>query len=112
MMIFTDDPDLIAMGANAMRLMMLMIPVVGFHIVGTTIFQALGKALPSLILSMSREILFLIPLILVLPKFWGLNGIWLTMPISDILSFILTAILFYNLVKHLKKPGELSLQTR
>jgi Na+-driven multidrug efflux pump len=111
MIIFTDDPELIAMGANAMRLMMLLIPVVGFHIVGTTIFQALGKALPSFILSMSREILFLIPLILVLPKFWGLNGIWLTMPISDILSFILTAILFYNLVKHLKKPKELILQT-
>jgi len=111
MMIFTDDPELIAMGANAMRLMMLLIPVVGFHIVGTTIFQALGKALPSFILSMSREILFLIPLILVLPKFWGLNGIWLTMPISDILSFILTAIMFYNLVKHLKKQGEPSLQT-
>jgi MATE family, multidrug efflux pump len=110
MMIFTDDPELIAIGANAMHLMMLMTPLVGFQIVGTTIFQALGKALPSLILSMSREIIFLIPLILILPKFWGLNGIWLTLPISDVLSFALTGIMFYGLLNHLKKPRELSLQ--
>ena len=101
MMIFTDSPELIDVGANAMRLIMLMVPVVGFNIVLTSLFQALGKVIPSLILSMSREIIFLIPAILIMPQFLGLNGIWLSMPISDLLSFILSLSFYYRLTREL-----------
>jgi len=110
MMIFTNDPELISMGSTAMRTMMLLIPLVGFQMVGTTIFQALGKALPSIVLSMSREILFLIPLILFIPQLLGLNGVWVTMPISDFLSFWLTFVFYRNLVKHLKKSHQIRIE--
>jgi len=104
--IFTDDVELIELGSNALRLMVLAVPLIGFQMVGTVIFQALGKSLPALVLSMSREIIILIPLVLILPGFWGINGVWLASPISDILSFIFTAILFYRLVKELNKQIE------
>jgi len=99
--IFTNDPELIEIGSNALRLMVLAVPLVGFQVVGTVVFQALGKALPALILSMSREIIILIPLIITLPKFIGMNGVWYASPISDVISFTLTAIMFYKLVKQL-----------
>jgi MATE family, multidrug efflux pump len=99
--IFTDDKELIEIGSNAIRLMVLAVPLVGFQMVGTVVFQALGKALPALILSMSREIIILIPLILILPGFMGINGVWYASPISDVLSFTFTAIMFYRLVKEL-----------
>ena len=64
----------------------------GFQVVGSGYFQAVGKAVPALILSMSRQLLFLIPLILVLPLVFGLEGIWAAFPIADLLSIILTFI--------------------
>lgn len=100
--IFTADRELIAAGAHAARMMLFMLPVVGFHLVGTVVFMALGKALPSIILSMSREILFLIPLILILPNFAGVDGVWITMPISDTLAALLTFIFFTREMKRIK----------
>jgi len=88
--IFTEDVLLLAAGEHALRIMMLGLWVVGFQIVGTTIFQALGKAKEALFLSMSREILFFIPMVIALPVFFELEGIWLTVPIADILSCLLT----------------------
>lgn len=102
MQVFSDDEQLIAMGSEGLRLMLALIPLGAFNIVATTIFQALGKALPSLVLSMSREILFLIPLILILPSQIGLKGIWLTMPLADMLSFILSLVLYIRLEKNLR----------
>ncbi len=101
MMIFTDSPELIDIGANAMRLMMMMVPIVGFQIMATSLFQALGKATPALITSMSREIIFLIPAILILPRFFGLNGIWFSTPLSDLLAVLLTLGFFLKIKKEL-----------
>lgn len=108
MTIFTADSELIAAGAHAVRHMLFMLPVVGFHLVGTVMFMALGKALPSILLSMSREILFLIPLILILPNFFGVDGVWITMPISDVLAFSLTFTLFTREMKKMKLLHEMS----
>ena len=95
--IFTDDTNLIKESIVSLRLIILAFPVVGFQVVGATIFQALGKPLPSLVLSLARQILFLIPLILILPLFLNLNGIWLSFPISDLFATIITFItLFYQ----------------
>jgi len=88
--IFTANSELIKEAIPALRLIILAFPVVGFQVVGATIFQALGKALPSLILSISRQILFLIPLVLILPHFLKLNGIWLSFPLSDLLATFVT----------------------
>ncbi|MBN1326385.1 MAG: MATE family efflux transporter [Candidatus Cloacimonetes bacterium] len=100
--VFTEDSRLIGISSRAVRSMILVIPLIGFQIVGTTIFQAMGKALPSLLLSMSREILFLIPAVIVLPRHLGLSGVWISFPIADIFSFLLTLILYLRLLNSLK----------
>ena len=93
MRIFSTDTALISEGTHAMKLMFIALWLVGFHIVGSTIFQAIGKAIPTVILSTSRQILFLIPLVLILPRFFGINGIWLSFPIADTLSFMVTLVM-------------------
>lgn len=102
--VFSADAQLIAQGAHALRIIILVIPILGFQLIGASYFQALGKALPSFILSLSRQIFFFLPLIFILPSYWGLNGVWFTFPIADILSVILTAFLFIpELIKLYKK---------
>lgn len=101
--IFNDDADLIQMGSHALRIVVLILPLVGFQVVGSGYFQAIGKATPALILSMSRQLLFLIPLILVLPKFLGLEGIWAAFPLADFLSIALTFIVLTRDMKLLDR---------
>jgi putative MATE family efflux protein len=103
MAIFSTEPALINQGEHALRIIILIIPVLGFQLIGASYFQALGKALPSFILSLSRQIFFFLPLVFFLPHYWGLDGIWFTFPISDILSVILTAILFIPAIRKLRK---------
>lgn len=91
--IFTTDQQLIDAGKSATRIMVLALPFVGFQIVGASIYQTLGKARPAFILSISRQVLFLIPLVLILPHFFQLNGVWIAFPISDGLSFLVTFIM-------------------
>jgi putative MATE family efflux protein len=89
--LFSKEPRFIEEGARIVRIVILCIPLVGFQIVGATLFQALGKAFPSLFLSMSRQILFLLPLILLLPLRYGQNGLWISFPLADFLSVFVTA---------------------
>ncbi|WP_240666522.1 MATE family efflux transporter [Longirhabdus pacifica] len=89
MSLFTDDAAVIAMGKDALRIIFLAIFTVGFQSIISGVFQALGKAMPALILSSARQILFLIPLILILPIYFGIYGVWLAFPVADILSFLL-----------------------
>lgn len=96
MMIFSADQAVIQEGANAMKILFATAFFIGVPVVCGGIFQALGKVKQALILSMSRQILFLIPLVLILPHFFGVTGVWLAFPISDTLSFILAAILLYR----------------
>ncbi len=88
--IFTNDKDLIILAGHALRYTVLAIPVVGFQVIVSTMFQALGKPLPAVILTVSRQIVFLVPLIIILPRYLGLNGIWFSSPISDFLSALLS----------------------
>lgn len=95
--VFTEDTALINSGKTALRLMMLGLWTVGFQVTGTTVFQALGKAGEALLLSMSREVIFFIPLLLLLSGKFGLTGIWLTVPAADILAFTVTLIMISRL---------------
>ncbi len=90
--LFDDDPDLIRGGVLALRLTISMVPVIGVQIIGASLFQSVGKAVPSLLLTLTRQVLFLIPLILLLPGIFGLGlaGIWLSMPLADFFSTIIT----------------------
>lgn len=96
MMIFSSDPEVIKAGADAIRILFATAFFIGVPVVCGGIFQALGKVKQALILSMSRQLLFLIPLVLILPSFFGVNGVWLAFPIADALSFALATFLLYR----------------
>ncbi|MBN2171581.1 MAG: hypothetical protein JW819_09720, partial [Candidatus Krumholzibacteriota bacterium] len=72
-----------------------------FQFIGATVFQALGRAWPALLLSMSRQIFFLIPLVLTLPLALGLDGAWLAFPLADLLAGALTLLLLWPLMREL-----------
>jgi len=91
------------MTSRAMLIYFAMLPVLAFQILCSTYFQAVGKALQSTILSLSRQVLLFIPLLLILPHFWGIDGIWRTAPIADALSVILTASIIYLEMKNLPR---------
>ncbi len=81
--IFTNSSELVEIGQEALRIVMLVLPAIGLQLAGVVFFQAVGKAVPALFLSMSRQIIFLIPLVLLLPRSLGLVGIWAAFPIAD-----------------------------
>ena len=88
-----DDPKLIDLGAEAIRICALMFPVVGFQVMSSTLFQSIGKPVEGIVLSLSRQALLLIPLILVLPRFFGLYGVYIAMPLADLAATLLSAFL-------------------
>lgn len=90
---FTSDPDLIASSARAMRLLCIFLMLVGGQMVTTNFFQSIGKVNISIFLSLTRQMLFLLPLLLFLPRFVGEDGVWLSMPISDFLAGVLSIII-------------------
>jgi len=94
--LFSDDPELLSQGKLALRYIIIAFPLDGFQVIGSTLFQATGKAIQTLILTLSRQVLMLIPLVLLMSYYFGLKGIWMAFPIADILSFILTVILVYK----------------
>ncbi len=92
--LFTSDKELIEIAAVAQRITVAVFPIIGFQIVISNFFQSIGKAKMSIFLSLTRQFIFLIPAILVLPVFWGLNGAWASMPVSDGLSSIVSFVTF------------------
>ncbi|MFU8795215.1 MAG: MATE family efflux transporter [Dethiobacteria bacterium] len=97
MMIFTTDPAAIEMGQSALRIMFALSVTVGLQMVTGGVFQALGKAKAALVISMARQVLFLIPLLIILPQFFDLTGIWLAFPVADLLSSVLV---FWLIKRH------------
>ena len=101
--IFSSNKDLLAIGILPLRITTAVFITLGLQFIGGSFFQAIGKAVPAIILNISRQVIFLIPGILVLPRFFGLNGVWLSLPISDFLSTVLTLIFIAYELKVLKK---------
>lgn len=100
--LFTSDQSLIDVAAHAQRITVLMFPLIGIQIVISNFFQSIGKATMAISLSLTRQFVFLIPAIFLLPTVWGLTGAWATMPVSDALSAIVTGVtfvVFYNKFK-------------
>ncbi len=102
--IFTVDPGLIAVTSHGLRLAMPMFWMVGFQIISTTFFQSIGKAWKSIILSMARQVIFLIPLLMILPRHMALDGVWTSFPVSDFLATVVTATLIGWQLRHLTPP--------
>jgi Na+-driven multidrug efflux pump len=87
---FTTDAELIRDSSFALIFVFMMSPLIAVQMVGSGYFQAIGKALPALLLTMTKQGFFLIPLVLIMPRFFGFNGIWYSFPIADLLSALVT----------------------
>jgi len=101
--IFTSDEKLVTLAAYASRRIFSAAYIIGLIFIGSTIFQALGKAVESFFTAISRATLFLIPLIFTLPRYMQLDGVWWAFPLSDILTFLLTLLFFIPQIKQLRK---------
>lgn len=98
--LFTTDPDVLSQAPSDMRWVFAATPIIAWQLIGAAYFQAIGKARPALFLTLSRQGFFFIPLILILPKFYGEFGVWISFPIADVLSTIVTA---YFLNREIRK---------
>lgn len=94
--IFTTDEGLISRAAEGFRISVLLFPIVGFQMVTSNFFQSIGMANKAIFLSLTRQLLFLLPCLIVLPRFMGAAGIWWSMPISDLIASIVAAVLLYK----------------
>lgn len=100
---FTTDTTLIAMSIHAIRINMLLFPIIGFQMVVTNFFQCIGKVQISIFLSLSRQLLFLLPLLAILPLFWGVDGVWYSLPASDLTAAIVAAKIMQIYMKKIKR---------
>ena len=99
---FTTDSELIQLGIYAARRVFFVSYVAGIIFICPTTFQSIGKPVQSFITSISRSVLFLIPTVLILPRFFGLDGVWLAFPLTDFLSALLAIILLIPLIRDFK----------
>jgi len=100
--LFTADPTLIAMSIHGMHITMITFPIIGYQMVIANFFQSIGKAKISVFLSLSRQLLFLMPLLLVLPPRFGVDGVWASMPVADTVSVIVAAVMMFIYIKKFK----------
>ena len=104
--IFTDDLSLIEFGSSGLKRFLIFMPIIGFQVVSSAYFQAVGKPKHSMFLSLSRQVLILTPLVLILPKYMGLSGLLTAGPIADLSSSILTAVFLGRELQKLDKQHE------
>lgn len=104
--IFTDDVELIDLAANGMRIVFMTFPIIGFQMVTANFFQSIGMVKKSIFMSLSRQLLFLLPCLLILPYLWGINGVWYSMPIADTISSVIAAILLVRQFKSFRANGD------
>ena len=97
--IFTSDEKMIEMAAVGMRYNCLLFPIVGFQMVTGNFFQSIAQAGKAIFLSLSRQLLFLVPFIVIFPHFWGINGVWISLPASDLVSSVISGCLLVHYFK-------------
>lgn len=98
---FTDSTELIDISSRGLRIAGLMFPVVGSQIVISNFFQSIGKAKISIFLSLSRQLIYLLPFLIILPRYYGVDGVWMSMPVSDFFAFITAWICLFIYIKKL-----------
>jgi putative MATE family efflux protein len=94
--VFTKDQDLINIAASGLRIVMTFFPIVGFQMVASTFFQSIGMPGKAIFMSLTRQVLFLLPCLLILPSFFGIKGVWYSMPTADLLASIIAAYLLIS----------------
>ena len=91
--LFTDDKQLIDISIRGIRINMLVFPVIGYQAVVTNFFQTIGKVRISIFMSLSRQLLFLLPMLLLFSSLWGLDGVWASLPASDFVAFLVAVVI-------------------
>ncbi|WP_431108270.1 MATE family efflux transporter [Winogradskyella poriferorum] len=104
--LFTQDAEVLRETPPAMRWVFTATPIIGIQLIGAAYFQAIGKAVPALLLTLLRQGIFFIPLIFILPRFYGELGVWMSFPISDVLATIVTVYFLHREVKLNLLPKE------
>lgn len=107
--IFNSNPDLVRIGTHGIRIYLSVLPVIGFQVISSNYFQAVGKAKISMFLSLCRQVIVLIPLVVILPPIFGLDGVWISGPASDAIASIIT---LYFVMKELKFLKEQEMEAR
>lgn len=100
---FTTDPELIKGSIKAIHIIMMMFPLIGSQMVITNFFQCIGKVKISIFLSLSRQLLFLLPLLAILPNFYGIDGVWASMPTSDFIAVVVAVTIMLVFLRRFKK---------
>lgn len=100
--IFTNDAELTALSARGLRITVIFFPIIGFQMVTSNFFQSIGMAGKAIFLSLSRQLLILLPCLLILPRFFGEWGVWYSMPVSDILASLIAATMLVSQFRKFK----------
>jgi len=100
--VFTSDKDLIDIVVPGLRIVMMFFPIIGFQMVASNFFQSIGMPGKAIFMSLTRQVLFLLPCLLILPAFFGIKGVWYSMPASDLLASIIAA---YLLISQYRKAN-------
>jgi putative MATE family efflux protein len=100
---FNKDPKLMKITVNGIRIYLLMLPIIGVSITGSNYIQSVGKAKVAMVLSLLRQVILLIPMIVILPKFFGLDGVWYAQPVADLLATIITVFILVKELRSYKK---------
>jgi putative MATE family efflux protein len=103
--VFTNDKQLIDECVHVMRLAFLALPVLGFFNIGQQVFPSIGKAVESFIVALTRPLVFMLPSVIILPRFLDLDGVWLSFPTSDGLTFLLVVVLIIPLIRKFQKAA-------
>ena len=104
--IFTSDAELLEMSSKGIRIMNIMLPIVGFQIASSNLFQSLAMVKKSIILSLSRQLLFLLPCLYFLPMSFDAKGIWMSYPVADGIASLVTIVLLSRLLKKFRKLND------
>lgn len=98
--VFTDDRDLINIAVQGLRIVMFFFPIVGFQMVTSNFFQSIGMPGKAIFMSLTRQVLFLLPCLLILPSLYGVKGVWYSIPAADLMASLIAA---YMLVAQYRK---------
>ena len=104
--VFTSDAELLEVSTYGAKILFCTLPVIGAMMVGSIIFQSIGKVIQSIITSLARTAIFLLPTVLIFPQIWGIDGVWIAFPTTDVLTFLLTVALLIPQLNYFRRKSK------
>ena len=110
--IFNKDPKFMDISVKGLRIYLLMLPIVGISITGSNYIQSIGEAKTAMLLSLLRQVILLIPFILILPRIFnlGVNGVWIAQPLSDVISSVITVVILVKTMRKMNSKVKMKIQ--